>query len=291
MISEMFSQDYDSVRGKRLSFYGNDPVCMFKAFVHSDDPQVLFVWAYLSFHFLCFVCVAICHGLIAILVRRSHIQSTRTSDNSLNCNVSLICLTDFCCWMPFLFCCVLHTAEVVDMSPWYQIFSLNILPLNSVLNPVLYSGVVTTIWNHFKSAQNPDVARDVAPNIAPEDAPEDAPVSNDTHEDDADVPDLDVPDLDVPDLDVPNLHVPDLDVPDLHVPDLDVPDLDVPDLDVPLDILLDVPAGDTPDISDIPPELQAEDAPEDFPDLPLDVPSAEYAADVAPDDTPEKYII
>eukprot|EP00116_Pleurobrachia_bachei_P000914 sb/3461176/ len=198
MISEMFSQDYYLVRGKRLSFYGNDPVCIFKAFVHSDDPQVLFVWAYLSFHFLCFLCVAICHGLIAILVRRSHIQSTRTSDNSLNCNVSLICLTDFCCWMPFLICCVLHTAEVVDMSPWYQIFSLNILPLNSYtesrfvqwcrnnnLEPLQKcpkSGLLGQCSDHSylalqetRMGQANVLASPDIPDIPPEDAPEDFP--------------------------------------------------------------------------------------------------------------------
>eukprot|EP00116_Pleurobrachia_bachei_P001150 sb/3461412/ len=216
MISEMFSQDYDPVRGKMLSFYGNDAVCMFKAFVLPDEPQVLFVWAYLSFHFLCFLCVAICHGMIAVLVKRSHIESTRTS-SSLSCNVSLICLTDFCCWMPFLICCVLHTAEVVDMSPWYQIFSLNILPLNSVLNPVLYSGVVTKILNYFKSAQNADGARDVAPKDAPRDAPdvppEDAPKYSprDSPEDVSEyAPDVaaeDLPDLpaDDPPEDAPNV--------------------------------------------------------------------------------------
>eukprot|EP00116_Pleurobrachia_bachei_P002420 sb/3462682/ len=150
MISEMFSQDYDPVRGKKLSFYGNDPVCMFKAFVLPDDPQVVYVWGYLSFHFLCFVCVAICHVAIGILTERSHVQGTQRS-NALSRKVSMICITDFCCWMPFLICCVLHTAEVVDMSPWYQIFSLNILPLNSVLNPILYSNLLTKIMAYFES--------------------------------------------------------------------------------------------------------------------------------------------
>eukprot|EP00116_Pleurobrachia_bachei_P000015 sb/3460277/ len=137
MVSEMFSSDYDRVIGKKLSFYGNDPVCMFKAFVLADDPQVFYVWAYLSFHFLSFVCVAVCHVTIAVGTYKNSVRATRKS--SLGRKVTLICLTDFCCWMPFLICCALHTAEVVDMSPWYQVFSLNILPLNSFINPMLYS--------------------------------------------------------------------------------------------------------------------------------------------------------
>eukprot|EP00116_Pleurobrachia_bachei_P001773 sb/3462035/ len=194
MISEMFSHDYDPVRGKKLSFYGNDPVCMFKAFVLPDDPQVVYVWFYLSIYFLCFVCVAVCHMAIAILTKRSQVQRN-TKFKSLSRKVSLICLTDFCCWMPFLICCVLHTAEIMDMSPWYQIFSLNILPLNSVLNPVLYSDVLTTIRNSIKNHKifrfatktdpeaaptvapeaAPDVTSEAAPTVAPEAAPTVAP--------------------------------------------------------------------------------------------------------------------
>eukprot|EP00116_Pleurobrachia_bachei_P001880 sb/3462142/ len=69
----------------------------------------------------------------------------RSKNNRLGRKVTLVCVTDFCCWLPFLICCALHTAEVVDMSPYYQVFSLNILPINSVLNPVLYSDVLTKV--------------------------------------------------------------------------------------------------------------------------------------------------
>eukprot|EP00116_Pleurobrachia_bachei_P005204 sb/3465466/ len=175
MISEMFSQDYDPVRGKKLSFYGNDPVCMFKAFVLPDDPQVVYVWAYHTLYFLCFVCVTVCHVAIAVLANRSLVKST-ARPNSLSHKVSLICLTDCCCWIPFLICCALHTAEVVDMSPWYQVFSLNILPLNSVLNPVLYNDIFTSAWNYLKRLQitkaNAIPALEAAPKATPEATPE-----------------------------------------------------------------------------------------------------------------------
>eukprot|EP00116_Pleurobrachia_bachei_P005303 sb/3465565/ len=142
LVSEMFSHDYNgSTSGTKLSFYGNDPVCMFKAFVLPDDPQAGYVWLYLSFHLFCFVTVAICHMIIAIYSKKTRVQNSNAT-SSLGRKVTLICFTDFCCWMPFLICCALHTAEMVDMSPWYQIFSLNILPLNSVLNPLLYSNII-----------------------------------------------------------------------------------------------------------------------------------------------------
>ena len=170
MVAEMFSKEYRSIRGKKLSFYGNDPVCMFKVFVLVDDPQFLFVWSYLSFHFLCFLCVAVCHVAIAAIANKSQVQGSKRS-NTLNRKVTLICVTDFCCWMPFLICCALHTAEVVDMSPWYQVFSLNILPLNSLLNPLLYSDLPTRFASYLKACwTNPDPPVEVALAMEPQGA-------------------------------------------------------------------------------------------------------------------------
>ena len=35
--------------------------------------------------------------------------------------------------------------EVVDATSWYSVFSIVILPINSVINPILYSKTVLTI--------------------------------------------------------------------------------------------------------------------------------------------------
>eukprot|EP00116_Pleurobrachia_bachei_P000389 sb/3460651/ len=153
MVTEMFSTDYGAVSGKKVSFYGNDPVCMFKFFVLSDDPQVVFVWFYISLHFLCFVSVAVCHILIAVLSNKAEVLgANRRTSSRLARKVTLVCVTDFCCWLPFLICCALHTAEVVDMSPWYQVFSLNILPINSILNPLLYRDTLSKVFEVLRPA-------------------------------------------------------------------------------------------------------------------------------------------
>eukprot|EP00116_Pleurobrachia_bachei_P011059 sb/3471321/ len=141
----MFSEDYNPITEKRISFYGNGAVCSFKYFVKTDDPQLVFVWSVISLHCVCFITVALFHVLIGVIAGKSQTQS-KSKGNDLNIKVTLICITDFCCWMPFLICCILHTAEVLDMSPWYQVFSIIILPLNSVLNPLLYSDLVKRLF-------------------------------------------------------------------------------------------------------------------------------------------------
>eukprot|EP00116_Pleurobrachia_bachei_P000653 sb/3460915/ len=146
-VRAMFTSDIKGVQGTKQSFYGNDASCIFKYFVLWSEPQAGFVWGLgLVINCVCLVVVMVCHVAIAILTSREA-QSVDVADRNrkLQGKITAIILTDFCCWVPFLVCCILHTAEVVDMTPWYSIFSIAILPLNSVLNPILYSDLYTRI--------------------------------------------------------------------------------------------------------------------------------------------------
>ena len=54
LVDGMFSQQYDGIGRRKVHFYGNDGVCLFKYFVSRDDPQKMYVWANLLFNLLCF---------------------------------------------------------------------------------------------------------------------------------------------------------------------------------------------------------------------------------------------
>ena len=150
MVRKMFSHDFDYTdltdKVEKLDFYGNDGVCLFKYFVQKQDPQRLFVWSILSLNFICFVFISISYLVIGILSRRSS-QSVASSNNNqqiakrnsrMNRRITIIITTDFLCWIPFIVTCVLHSLEVIDATPWYAVFSMVILPINSVINPFLY---------------------------------------------------------------------------------------------------------------------------------------------------------
>ena len=150
MVRNMFSHDFDytdlTEKVEKLDFYGNDGVCLFKYFVQKQDPQRLFVWSILSLNFICFVFISISYLVIGILSRRSS-KSVASSNNNqqiakrnsrMNRRITIIITTDFLCWIPFIVTCVLHSLEVIDATPWYAVFSMIILPINSVINPFLY---------------------------------------------------------------------------------------------------------------------------------------------------------
>ena len=155
MVKDMFSHDFDyedlTKTVEKVEFYGNDGVCLFKYFVHNNDPQRNFVWSILSLNFVCFLFISISYFIIGILSRRSSkslasSQNKRQIDkrnNRMNRRIAFIITTDFLCWVPFIVICVLHSLEVLDATPWYSLFSMVILPINSVINPLLYDDAVT----------------------------------------------------------------------------------------------------------------------------------------------------
>ena len=155
VVGGMFSHDLDyedlTKKVDKVDFYGNDGVCLFKYFVKNEDPQRLLVWSILALNFLCFVLISISYLFIGILSWRSS-RSLASSENNrqiaernnrMNRRIAIIITTDFLCWVPFIVICILHSLEVIDATPWYSIFSMVILPINSVINPLLYDDVVT----------------------------------------------------------------------------------------------------------------------------------------------------
>ena len=94
----------------------------------------------------CFVVIAACYSAIVVFTYHSSstiAQRTPTSylskrNGRLQRQIKIIIATDVLCWIPFILTSLLHTLEISDMSKWYAAFSVAILPLNSVVNPVLY---------------------------------------------------------------------------------------------------------------------------------------------------------
>ena len=159
LMASMFSKDYGGIQKETLSFYGNDPVCVFKYFVRMDDPQKYFSLVILSFNCLCFIIITVSYFAIALASRNS-IRTLKSKAENKTQNsaaeetnarlkrvVHMIVFTDFVCWIPFTITCWLHFFNVVDAEPWYPTFTILVLPINSVVNPVLYDKTITRAFD------------------------------------------------------------------------------------------------------------------------------------------------
>ena len=145
MINAMFTKSPEGISQRTLGFYGNDPVCLFKFFVTTDESQTAYTWSLLATNFMCFVIVSISYVAVFLITSASSSSSSkgvaniaRKRNERLQRKISFIILTDFVCWVPFIVFCFLHTMGIIDGSPWYALLSVLILPINSVINPLLY---------------------------------------------------------------------------------------------------------------------------------------------------------
>ena len=164
-LSSMFSQDYGSLQesARPVHFYGNDGVCLFKYFVRTNDGrrsrQYLYsesevlddktgdlaVWTMLGTNLLCFVVITICYAAIVWKTKKSS-QRSGQQDNpermkeerAIQRKIMMIIATDFLCWVPFIIISALHNLKHIDASSWYTPFAMTVLPLNSVINPLIY---------------------------------------------------------------------------------------------------------------------------------------------------------
>ena len=191
-VDKMFTDDYGTMGRMAVHFYGNDGVCLYKYFVLTDDARRSrqsidgvtditehrgdpMVWLMLAINFLCFVCVAICYAMIYFTTKKSSEESNscqnpavQEKNRALELKVTILVATDFLCWVPFIIISGLHNMKVIDASSWYIALSTMLLPLNSVINPLIYSNMVdnfmkkliSLIANRDKDAnstqQNPD---------------------------------------------------------------------------------------------------------------------------------------
>ena len=138
LVGEMFTNDHGGISGSDQKFYGNAGVCLFKYIVTEDDPQRFFSLAILSINcLLCFL-ITVSYFGVYILSRTSMSMTGTNTSSSLERKISLIIVTDFLAWIPFIIICYLHYFKVFDGSSLYTIFSIVILPMNSVLNPMIY---------------------------------------------------------------------------------------------------------------------------------------------------------
>ena len=156
----IFSHHGDLQR-RPVHFYGNDGICLFKYFVrrdveiysssfyHADDTRKAVVRSLLIVNLVCFVIIAVCYIAIICKTRMSTRESGQ-SDNpdrlrendAMQNRIIFIIVTDFLCWVPFTIIGCMHNYEYINASTWYTPFAMTLLPINSVINPLLYDKIL-----------------------------------------------------------------------------------------------------------------------------------------------------
>ena len=129
-----------------ISYFGNDyiqnGICLLFNFTHGKTNG----WEYATAIFLCFnlaafIFIFIGYLIIFMTIRSTHEAAGRkdSSEAALARKFALVVASDFLCWMPLILTGIISLGGgkiPPQVSAWMAVF---ILPINSALNPILYS--------------------------------------------------------------------------------------------------------------------------------------------------------
>ena len=142
-----FHKTYDTtIQLSSIPWNGNGNEDTFQNSVNDGSRVAAFfsIAIFTGLNLICFFIIGYCYLSIFIYIRRTTKESGRSPNLNQEIRIatkmSLIVLTDFCCWVPVGLLSILVQAGIVKVNPvayaWIATF---VLPINSSINPVLYT--------------------------------------------------------------------------------------------------------------------------------------------------------
>ncbi|XP_023647827.2 relaxin receptor 1-like [Paramormyrops kingsleyae] len=146
------------------NFYGTNGVCFP---LHSEQPesteaQIYSIAIFLGLNLVAFLVIVLSYGNMFYNIQRTGTRATVTS-NHMKKEVTIakrffsIVITDSLCWLPIFVLKILSLMQVEipgSISSWVVIF---ILPINSALNPILYTlttrpfkETILQVWGSYR---------------------------------------------------------------------------------------------------------------------------------------------
>ena len=142
----------------KLGFYGVLDTCLPSFLTTSWDPGWEYSIAIIMLNFTCFIFIAVSYILIYIRsTKKRPINAASTIDlrkreAEMQKRIATIIITDFACWVPTcVMAFVIFSSEYVsDYVVLYDAVAGFLLPINSALNPFLYSVSLSKLFKKLR---------------------------------------------------------------------------------------------------------------------------------------------
>ena len=151
---EMFIEDSfrDNAAFSRFGYYGETSVCLPRLYVASGDAAWEYTFSLITINFFCFLFISISYVWILKLSLKSPERSCNPKSEKqdaarLQKRITRIIATDFFCWIPICVMAYVRIAGVDFSNIVYEISAVFLLPINSALNPFLFSSLLEKIVN------------------------------------------------------------------------------------------------------------------------------------------------
>ena len=148
-IMEFSDDKFDQYEANKVGFYGETSVCMPRFFVDNDDiagPYSIFIISvnFISFWFVCLSYLVIYKLTSNRPVGKALVQ---IQNNKMQKRIARLLVTDFVCWIPL--CVVAYVKYTTSIRLDNDVYAATIaffLPVNSALNPILYSTMIEKLF-------------------------------------------------------------------------------------------------------------------------------------------------
>ena len=146
-----------SPRGE-FGYYGETSVCMPRFYVRYGGTAWEYTFAIITINFISFICIAVSYLQIFMITRKSkrkisasiRQRNIKKQEKKMLQRISRIIFTDFACWIPICLMAYMQTGGVDINKIAYQISAVFLLPINSLLNPVLYSALLDKLVKNLR---------------------------------------------------------------------------------------------------------------------------------------------
>ena len=128
-----------------VSYYGNTGLCIHNIF-KSNPSYFTYKILYCSFLLIILGIVSVTYIMIIFYQNKVSGEAAGNAENAsakLTLKVSLMIGSELACWMPLILASMYFQYQSTgSASPMvFEVFGLVIVPLNSLLNPLFYSGL------------------------------------------------------------------------------------------------------------------------------------------------------
>ena len=129
-----------------FGYYSETSVCMPRFFVASGETAWEYTFAIMTLNFLAFMTIAVCYISLFYESRRlseksreNNKQKSSSKEAKMKKRIATLIATDFLCWIPICVMCYVKMNGGEFSNIVYEITAVFFLPINSVLNPFIYS--------------------------------------------------------------------------------------------------------------------------------------------------------
>ena len=132
----------------------------------SQIAPIFSIVVFIGVNLTCFFIVAFCYMYIFIKSNKTSEGTSRTLSRNEQVRMAkkmfAIVFTDFCCWVPLCFICILAQCGILAISPEMYAWTVGfILPINSSINPFLYVLYEAIIDYRKKKKEERDARNDI----------------------------------------------------------------------------------------------------------------------------------